>query len=189
MIPWDLVFADDHTGFEFEDRPALTRLRQEFKRSNRQVNAVIVENLDRLSRNADWHQGLLLNEMKEYGLRVVFWIQFNSRIERAVLGAISQEGMEQAKQRMAEGNIFKAKDGRVTARVPAYGYMFIDSEGKPSEKAKKDTHYAPNPDEAEVVKVIYSKVGVEGMSLRELCIYLEDRFTPPKQYSHWEPNN
>lgn len=187
MIPWELVFADDHTGFEFEDRPALTRLRHEFKRSNRQANAVIVENLDRLSRNADWHQGLLLNEMNEYGLRVVFWKPFNSRIERAVLGAISQEGMEQAKQRMAEGNIFKAKDGRVTARVPAYGYMLVDSEGNPGEKAKKDSHYAPHPDEAPVVELIYKKVAIEGMSLRKLSTYLEERYPPPKQYSHWEP--
>jgi hypothetical protein len=31
VLPWELVFADDHTGFEFEDRLALTRLGQKFK--------------------------------------------------------------------------------------------------------------------------------------------------------------
>ncbi len=100
-----------------------------------------MEYLDRLSRNADWHQGFLLDEMKHNGLSVVFWKEFTSRIERAVMGAISQEGMEQAKQRMAQGNIFKARDHRITARVPAFGYRLVDRNGKSSAEAKKDTHY------------------------------------------------
>lgn len=186
-IPWELVFADDHTGFEFQGRPELSRLRQEMKIPTRAAHAIVMENLDRLSRNADWHQGFLLEEMKEYGLGVVFWHSFSSRIERAVIGAISQEGMEQAQQRMAEGNLFKARDGRVTARVPAYGYILVDSEGAQTEKAKKDTHYAPYTLEAEVVRLIYTKVGVEGWSLRQLSAYLEGRFPPPKRSAHWEP--
>ena len=186
-IPWKNVFADDHTGFEFNGRPGLSTLRKELKSSARTAQAIAMEDLDRLSRNADWHQGFLLEEMREYGLEVVFWKSFSSRIERAVIGAISQEGMELAKQRMAEGNTFKARDGRVTARVPAYGYLFVDSEGRQGETAKKDTHYAPYPQEADVVRLIFTKVGVEGQSLRQLSTHLADRFPPPKSYSHWEP--
>lgn len=186
-VPWGFVFADDHTGFEFRERPQLSKLRQEFKNSKRRASAVVMENIDRLSRNADWHQGFLLDEMKQYGLEVVFWKSFSSRIERAVLGAISQEGMEEAKKRMADGNIYKAKDGRITARTPAYGYMFVDSEGNPGEKVKKDTHYTLNPDEAEVVRLIFEKVGIEGWSVRQLAPWLEERFSPPKNYVHWEP--
>ncbi len=184
-IPWELVFADDHTGFEFKDRPELGRLRSEYRKTNRQAHAVVMEYLDRLSRNADWHQGFLLEEMRQYGVEVVFWKAFASRIERAVMGAISQEGMEQAKQRMAEGNIYKAKDGRVTARVAAYGYRLVDSEGREGERAKKDSHYAIEPEEAEVIRLIYTKVGVEGWSTRKLAAYLEDRFPPPKNTAHW----
>jgi site-specific DNA recombinase len=184
-VPWELVFADDHTGFEFKDRPDLTRLRTEYKSPNRRANAIIMENLDRLSRNADWHQGFLLDEMKEHGVEPVFWKSFSSRIERAVIGAISQEGMEQAKQRMAEGNIFKAKDGRVTARVPAYGYVLVDSDGTPGEKAKTDSHYAIYPQEAEVVRTIYAKIGLEGWSLGRLATYLQERYPPPKKSAYW----
>ncbi len=95
-----------------------------------------IEYLDRLSRNVDWHQGFLLDEMKEYHLQVVSRKDFSSRIERAVIGAISQECMEQAKQRMAEENIYKAKDNRVTARVPAFGYLLVDRNGQVSPEAK-----------------------------------------------------
>jgi len=70
-IPWNLIFAEDHTGFDFKHRPELNRLREEYKKSERKAHTIVIESLDRLSRNADWHQGYLLDEMKEYGLQVV----------------------------------------------------------------------------------------------------------------------
>ena len=184
-IHWDCLYADDDSGFDFADRPDLSRLRQEYKSPNRKANAVIIEHLDRLSRNADWHQGYLLDEMKQYGLQIVFWKQFTSRIERAVMGAIAQDGMEQAKQRMAEGNIHKARDGRVTARVPAYGYKLVDSHGKEGEAAKKDTHYGIRENEAEVVRYIFQKV-IEGYPTRRIATMMQDNFPPPKKFSCWE---
>src|SRR5262245_36351431 len=57
-IAWNLVFADDDTGFEFEGRPELTKLRVAYK--SRQGKAVVMEHLDRLSRDSEWHQGYLL---------------------------------------------------------------------------------------------------------------------------------
>lgn len=184
-IPWNYLYADDDSGFDFADRPELSRLRQEYKSPNRKARAVVIEHLDRLSRNADWHQGFLLDEMKQYGLRAIFWKEFTSRIERAVMGAIAQDGMEQAKQRMAEGNIHKARDGRVTARVPAYGYKLVDSLGREGENAKKDTHYAIREDEAQVVRLIFQKV-IEGYPTRRIAIELEGNYPPPKKYANWD---
>jgi site-specific DNA recombinase len=186
-VPWELVFADDHSGFEFRDRPELTRLREEYKLVTRRANAIVMENLDRLSRNADWHQGFLLDEMKQYHLRVAFWKDFSSRIERAVIGAISQEGMEQAKQRMAEGNIYKAKDNRVTARVAAFGYCIVDRHGQASTDARKDTHYAIIELEAGAVRTIFRKVGIEGWALRRLAKWMDDYHKPPKRCRRWDP--
>ena len=185
-IPWEYLFADDDSGFEFADRPELSRLRQEYKSSRRRASAVVMEHLDRLSRNADWHQGYLLDEMKQFGLRAVFWKEFTSRIERAVMGAIAQDGMEQAKQRMAEGNVHKARSGRVTARTPAYGYKLVDSQGREGETAKKDTHYAIREDEARVVRHIYRLV-VEGHSLRQIALILDQHYSAPGRYACWDP--
>lgn len=184
-IPWEYLFADDDSGFEFADRPDLSRLRQEYKSTRRRANAVVIEHLDRLSRNADWHQGYLLDEMKQYGLQSIFWKEFTSRIERAVMGAIAQDGMEQAKQRMAEGNIHKAKSGRVTARTPAYGYKLVDSKGHEGETAKKDTHYAIKDDEAHVVQFIFRQA-MDGRTLRGIARVLEENYPPPKRYSYWD---
>lgn len=186
-IPWELVFADDHTGFQFVDRPALSQLRVEYTRPGRRANTVVIEYLDRLSRNADWHQGFLLDEMKQNHIQVLFWKGFTSRIERAVMGAVSQDGMERSLEIMREGTLEKARSGRVTARFPAFGYMFVDAEGNSSPKAIKDTYYALHPQQAEIAQLIFYKLGVEGMGTVALCQYLEERFSPPRKYHHWQP--
>jgi len=185
-IPWECIYADDDSGYEFVDRTELTKLRNEYKSTHRMAHAVVVEHLDRLSRNADWHQGYLLDEMRKHGLSVIFWKQYTSRIERAVMGAIAQEGMEQAKQRMAEGNIMKAKSGRVTARTPAFGYQLVDSNGNPGPEAKKDTHYGIVEEEAQIVRYIFEKVAYEGLPMRKIAAMLEDIYPPPKKMSNWE---
>lgn len=186
-IPWELVFADDHTGFEFVGRPELSRLRQEYARPNRRANIVVMEYLDRLSRNADWHQGFLLDEMKQHHIHSVFWKGFTSRIERAVMGAVSQDGMERSLEIMREGLRNKARSGRVTARVAAYGYILVDADGKPGSKARQETYYAPHPEHAEIMQLIYYKIGIEGMGTFLLCKYLEERFSPPGRYKYWLP--
>lgn len=187
-IPWEYIFADDDSGFEFADRLDLSRLRQEYKSTRRRAHAIVMEHLDRLSRNADWHQGFLLDEMKQYGLRAIFWKEFTSRIERAVMGAIAQDGMEQAKQRMAEGNIHKARSGRVTARTPAFGYKLVDSKGREGETARKDTHYAIREDEARVVRLIF-RLMTEGNSLRSIAELLNQQQHPaPKRSMCWNHN-
>ena len=108
-ITWDRVFADDFTGFEFDGRPGLDRLRREYRNPQRRASVVVMEYMDRLSRNADWHQGFLLDEMNKARMEAVFWKSFGSRIERAVMGAVSQEGMEQALERMADGTLQKGR--------------------------------------------------------------------------------
>lgn len=187
-IPWEMVFADDHTGFEFKDRPKLSKLRHEYKNPNRQGDTIVIEYLDRLSRNADWHQGFLLDEMSQHQMQVIFWKGFSSRIERAVMGAISQDGMERELQNMHEGKLNKARSGRVTAKTRAYGYIFVDAEGKQSPKVKKETYYAPHPEESEIIKLIFHRIGIEGWSARQVAAYLEGRFPPPGKWGCWSQN-
>ena len=90
---------------------------------------IVMEYLDRLSRNAQWHQGFILEEMKQFGVTPLFWKAFTSRIEQAVMGAISEEGMQITKERMKNGIRMKAMKGLVPAKRPAFGYMLVDSRG------------------------------------------------------------
>jgi site-specific DNA recombinase len=187
-ISWELVYADDYTGFEFEGRPALTKLRREYKSQHRQANVVVMEHLDRLSRNASWHQGFLIDEMVKHDIRPVFWKEFNSLLERTVLGAIAQDGMEQEKKRMMEGKLHKARSGRVTATTPAYGYKFVDSNGNDGANVKKDTHYAIYEDEASIVRIIFQRV-LNGDTMRKIAYDLHaSGIKPPKRSRYWAPS-
>jgi site-specific DNA recombinase len=185
-IPWEMMYMDDFTGFEM-DRPEFTKLRREYQSAKRKSNHLVMEHIDRMSRNVDWHQGFLLDEMNKCGMTVVFWKTFSSRIERVVMGAISQDGMEDAKKRMSEGNLHKARDGRVTARVAAYGYVIVDRYGNTGISARRDSHYALNPDEAPIVEYIFKRVALDGITMRGLAAELEGKYPPPKLFKNWEP--
>lgn len=186
-IDWDLVFADDDSGFEFEARPELSRLRKEFKSNQRRAEAIVIEHLDRLSRNADWHQGFLLHEMAQFGLTDIFWKKWTSRIERAVMGAIAQDGMEHEIERMTQGTIRKAQRGRITAKTPAHGLKFVDPNGHAGTmEARKETCYAIDEEKSVVMQFIFDAIAYRGRAARELAVILDEkakidtRFKPPR---------
>ena len=185
-IAWDMVYADDHTGFEFRDRPSLTLLRREYISAKRRASYIIMEHIDRLSRNADWHQGYLLDEMKQNGLDAIFWKAFSGRIERAVMGAVAQDAMEQAIARMVEGKREKAISGRVTSSgKAAYGYKLVDSNGHEGVAARSDSHYAIYEPEARIIRYIFESFALHGKSLRELAHDLLDMCPPPSGNGLW----
>lgn len=192
-VPFELLYADDHSGFEFQNRPDLQRFLHDVAQHNRYADHVIIENLDRLSRNAKWHQGYLLDTMEQSGLEVHFWKGFHSDIERAVMGAISEQGMRHEIERMYQGMKMKARSGRITAKTRAYGYLFADSEGRPStdpaSKYRKDTHYILHPDEAPVMREAYERI-IAGESLMNVCDSFERRGIPtPKASKYWTSAN
>ena len=105
-VPFALIsFDDGYTGFEFEHRPALLRLRHEVA-TNRRANHLILEDIDRLSRNADWQQGFLLEEFARHGVDVHFYISPGSQLERYVRGYIAQEGMKKDRERMKTSFVY-----------------------------------------------------------------------------------
>lgn len=180
-IPFELVFFDDgFSGFEFEHRPALLKLRHELK-SHPRARHLVIEDIDRLSRNADWQQGFLLEEFTRHKIEIHFFISPDSQLERYVRGYIAQEGMKKDLERMRMGNIHKAMDGRVTARIARYGYRLTDT---------RDTHYELHPLESKVVRLAYDKIIYQGWTLRKVAAYLNDQsLPPPKRSTVWGPNS
>ncbi|MGB7339309.1 MAG: recombinase family protein [Phototrophicaceae bacterium] len=183
-VSWDWIYSDHSSGFRFDDRDGLSSLRNQITSSNRVADIVIIEMIDRLSRNADWHQGYLLDEFKRQGVEVVFWKSFSSRIERAVMGAVAQDAMELSKKRMYDGSRAKAKSGRVTARKAAYGYKLVDSNGNEGHLARKDTHYGIDEKQAQVVQNIYSDL-VSGKPLRTIARELSGLYPSPSGKANW----
>ena len=186
-VTWELLFFDDHTGFEFRDRPALTELREVVRKRPRPADALVIENIDRLSREATWHQGFLLEEFeKEHNIHIYFWKDLPSKLERVVYGTVAQDRMRTDLERMAAGNRHKAESGRVTARTPNFGYKFVNSQGGDT-NVEKDTHYAPLEPEAGVMRLIYRWVVEERVTLVEVSKRLmELRILAPNGGVTWD---
>lgn len=157
-IPFELIFFDDgFSGFEFEHRPALLKLRHEIHTSSR-AQHLVIEDIDRLSRNADWQQGYLLEEFFRSKIEVHFYINPGSALERYIRGYMAQEEMKKAKERMRMGNVYKAMSGKVTAKRPRYGYSLT-----------KDSLYELHPEESKVMRWVYEKIIYHQMSLYKIA--------------------
>lgn len=177
-IPFDFLFADQgYSGFEFADRPAFTRLRHEL-RSGKRADHIVVEEIDRLSRNADWHQGFLLDEFARRKIQVHFYSEPASELERYIKGYMAQEAMRKEKERMRLGKIYKAMDGRITATRAAYGYKLSDP---------KDTHYVIDEQEARIVRMVYDWLTNERKTLFEIATTLNNMGVPGRLGGTWSP--
>jgi len=188
-IPWDMVYCDDHTGFSFEDRPALNALLDEVKERPRACK-VVIEYPDRMSRDHAWRYGYIREQFQQCGIEYVYWEGYHSEIERSVLGTLSEEGMRKALERMHYGTLKKARSGRVTAKTPAYGYKFVDSKGRdrtdPDSDWRRDKHYAIDEEQAKVMRLVYHQLAYEGSTLVGLANYLNDvGVPPPKRCKYW----
>jgi site-specific DNA recombinase len=189
-IAWDMIYCDDHTGFTFEDRPALNKLLEEVKAKPR-AHKLVMEYPDRMSRDHTWRYGYLREQFQKAGVEYEYWDGYGSEIERSVMGTISEQGMRKELERMYYGTLKKAHSGRITAKTPAYGFEFEDSDGRsradPESNWRKDTHYAILEEEADVMRFMYHQLAYEGSTMLWLANYLNDRrITPPKSTDRWE---
>ncbi|MBI1877279.1 MAG: recombinase family protein [Chloroflexi bacterium] len=80
----------------------------------------------------------------------------------------------------------------MTAKTPAYGYEFVDSQGKPrtdpTSKWRKETYYTIHPEENQIMVRIYEALAYRGVTLYELANKLNtEDIPPPKSSSEWEP--
>jgi site-specific DNA recombinase len=170
-VPIELIFFDDgFSGFEFEHRPALLKLRHEVSHKARAAHLVI-EDIDRLSRNADWQQGFLLEEFTRHKVTTHFYISPGSQLERYVRGYIAQEGMKKDIERMKQGNLFKALDGRVTARRARYGYI---------KTHPQNSYYELHPEQSKVMRWVYEELIYKGATLHTIASWLNDHNVPTR---------
>ena len=175
--PFELIFFDDgYTGFEFEHRPALLKLLYEVK-SNTRASHLILEDIDRLSRNADWQQGFLLEEFSRRNIKIHFYINPGSALERYVRGYMAQEEMRKAKERMILGNKHKAMSGKVTAKRPRYGYVIT-----------KDSRYAFHPEESKIMRWVYEQLIYHGRTLHQIAKKMNAQGIPTRfKPGFWSP--
>ena len=166
------VVHEVFSGYYLRERKELAKVRERVRA--KEVQVVIVNSLDRLSREAI-HQAVLLNEMIEHKVTLE---SVTEQIDQTPLGNFLRQALafaaaierEKIIERSSRGIQNKMEKGQMIGTgTPKYGYEWGD---------EKHTHYIINPIEAAIVSKIYHMYAYEGMSIRGIAAYLHETGIP-----------
>lgn len=140
-------YIDDGYSGEFLDRPHLDRLRNDLR--NKLITHIAVYDPDRLSRNLT-NQLLIADEIEKANAQLMFVTgdydaSPEGRLFFSIRGAISAFEKAKIRERTMRGKRSKALSGKLVQNDELFGYDY-DSE---------NSMYMINPDEAEIVKLMF----------------------------------
>ena len=167
----EACFLDDGVSGTTLLRPALERLRDQM--ANGVLDRLYVHSPDRLARKYA-HQALLVDEIARAGVELVF---LNRPLGKSpeddlllqVQGVIAEYERAKIAERSRRGKLHGARQGSVNVLAGApYGYRYITIQ-----EGGGQARYDVLLEEARVVRQIFTWVGVERLSLSEVCRRLE----------------
>ena len=170
MLPEAAYIDEGHSGSSLV-RPALERLRDAAFAGD--IDRVYVLAPDRLARRHA-HQALLMEEFRRAGVEVAF---LNRPIGASpeddlllqIQGVIAEYERAQILERGRRGRRHAARMGSVSALAGApYGYRYITRE-----RGGGVARLEIVPEEARFVRLIFAWIGLDRLSLREVCRRLQ----------------
>lgn len=178
---WQIVqeYKDDDWSGDILERPALDKLRLDAKNKNRAWEAVLIYDPDRLARRYSY-QELVMDELREAGIEVIFvTIPAPRNTEEKIMYGFKGLFAEYERAKIAErfrlGKLRKARNGHILTTQPLYGYNYIPKQGD------KHGYYEINPIEARVVKMVFSWIANDGMTLRGIVKKLHELGIRPRK--------
>ena len=171
-------FIDDgYTGATFI-RPALERLRDAAAAGA--IDRVYVHSPDRLARKYAY-QVLLVDELEQCGVEVVF---LNRQLGQSpeddlllqVQGMIAEYERAKIMERCRRGKLHAARRGLVNVLSGApYGYRYVSCQ-----EGAGQASYEIVLEQARAVRQMFEWVGLEGISMAEVCRRLQKQSIPTK---------
>ena len=170
------IWQDTHTGMDVFERPGLTAMRYAAKRG--EFDVLVMYQLDRFSRVA-WQQEMVREELRLHGVTAVSLKKDEHADDDSPIGASirafysskAEEERNDILQRTRDGQDRKLKRGFVGGGRAAYGYRW-NADGR------ERTHYLIDPEEAPVVRRIFTMYVRLGYSLRSIAKILTDEGIP-----------
>ncbi|MFA6322131.1 MAG: recombinase family protein [Candidatus Buchananbacteria bacterium] len=170
-------YIDDGWSGDILARPALDRLRQDAK--NKVWDAILIYDPDRLARRYSY-QELIMDELAEAGIEVMFITvaapkNSEDKILHGVRGLFAEYERAKITERFRLGKLRKVKNGHILVSEPRYGYTYIPKQNG------QHGYYEINPEEAPIVKMIFSWVADEGLTLRTVVRKLQEAGIKPRK--------
>jgi site-specific DNA recombinase len=180
---WELepddTYIDEGYSGSLLLRPALERLRDAVAAG--EIERVYVLAPDRLARRYA-HQVFLIEEFRRTGAELVFLNHpISGTAEDDLLlqiqGVIAEYERAKILERSRRGRRHAARSGLVSAFTTApYGYRYI-----PKDLGGGTARFEVVPEEARIVRQIFTWVGLERLSLREVCRRLQQTESVPRR--------
>ena len=170
-------YVDNGWSGDVLARPGLDTLRQDIK--GKIWEAVLIYDPDRLARRYSY-QELVMDELRDAGVEIIFITvptpkNSEDKILHGVRGLFAEYERTKIAERFRLGKLRKVKEGHVLTTEAPYGYTYI------KKKEKEHGYYEINPDEARVIKMIFSWVTDEGMTLRAVVRRLQKMGIKPRK--------
>ncbi len=175
-------YVDDGWSGETLQRPALDRLRDAAAQDR--LDGVILYDADRLARRFV-DQQVVLEELARKGVEVIFVNGGVARTDEermalAMRGVFAEYERAKILDRTRRGHLHRARSGAPPAwSNPAYGYRYI-----PGARHQPGTVVIEEC-EAQVVRLIFLWVGVEGLMLRQVAQRLEQQGIASRHGHRW----
>jgi site-specific DNA recombinase len=180
----DHGYVDDGWSGTNLQRPALEKLRDAV--AGGEIECIYVHAPDRLARRHA-HQVLLIEEFRRSGAEITF---LNRAINRTaedelllqVQGIIAEYERTKILERARRGRRHAARCGSVSALTGApFGYRYIGCS-----QGGGVARFEVVEDEARIVRSIFAWIGLDRLSLREVCRRLQRMgYKSPRGLRHW----
>lgn len=170
-------YIDEGWSGDILARPALDELRQDAK--SKQWDAVLIYDPDRLARRYSY-QELVSDELQEAGVEIIYITvktpkSGEDKIAHGVRGLFAEYERTRISERFRLGKLRKVREGHLLVSEPLYGYSYI---------TKRDGvhgYYEINEEEARVVRMIFSWVANDRVTLRSVVRKLQDLDIRPRK--------
>ncbi|MEA3290974.1 MAG: recombinase family protein [Pseudomonadota bacterium] len=176
-VPREWIFEDEGYSGAVLVRPGLERLRD--LAAEGQIQAVWVYAPDRLSRKYAY-QVLLMEEFARHGVEVLFIRSAKAETPEEHLllqfqGMIAEYERAQIAERTRRGKRHRAKAGSVNVLSGApYGYRYI------RKTETTEAYYQVFEEEAEVVRTVFRRYTLEGLSINAIARRLNEHKVPTR---------
>lgn len=180
-----IIYTYQDNGWSGDNivRPELDKLRVDAKKKLWQT--VIIYDPDRLARRYSY-QELICDELREAGIEVLFVTTPSptngiEKILYGVQGLFAEYERAKITERFRIGKVRKAKEGNIIASEAPYGYTFIPKKGKKGEPGFHHGYYVVNEAESENVKLIFSLVANDNLTIRGIIKKLQELSIAPRK--------
>src|SRR5271154_4400668 len=167
LLEPDHSYEDEGYSGSILSRPALERLRDAV--ASGQIERIYVHAPDRLARRYA-HQVLLIDEFRRAGAEVVFLNRpiggtAEDDLLLQVQGVIAEYERAKILERSRRGRRHAARSGSVSALTGApFGYRYVSRV-----QGGGVSRFEVLEDEAHIVRLVFSWIGLDRLSLREVC--------------------